>query len=252
MHSIGLIGGLSWESTALYYQIINREIGQRLGKLHSACMTIRSLDFQQISVLQQAKDWDGMAVLMRRAARELVAAGAQCVLIGSNTMHRVADEVEAEAGVPLLHIVDTTAAAILKTSVRTAGLLGTRLTMEQPFYAEHLARHGIECITPPYEDRVEVNRIIFDELFLGQIKRESRARLVAIVDRLVKRGAQGIVLGCTELPLIIGTQDSAVPMFDTTQLHAMAAVDYGLDGTLPRRPATAMRPEVDRKLLTTD
>ena len=239
MHSIGLIGGLSWESTALYYQIINREVGRRLGKLHSACMTVRSLDFQQISVMQQAQDWDSMATVMRDAARDLAAARARCVLIGSNTMHRLADEVEAEAGVPLLHIADTTAAAILKTSVRTVALLGTRLTMEQPFYVERLARHGIRCITPLFEDRVEINRIIFGELFLGQIRPESRARLVEIIERLRKFGAQGAILGCTELPMLVAEKDSPVPIFDTTQLHALAAVDFALDGALPARPAAA-------------
>jgi len=241
MQSIGLIGGLSWESTALYYQVINREVGRRLGKLHSACMTIRSLDFEPISTLQKARDWEAMAGVMRAAARDLVAGGARCILIGSNTMHRVAPEVEAGAGVPLVHIVDATARAILQTSARTVGLLGTRLTMEQDFYTDHLALHGIACVTPLLEDRVEVNRIIFDELFLGAIRPASRARLAAIVSGLVERGAEAVILGCTELPLILRQEDSPVPLHDTTRLHSLAAVDFCLDDRLPPRPAARAR-----------
>jgi aspartate racemase len=241
MQSIGLIGGLSWESTALYYQVINREVSRRLGKLHSACMTIRSLDFEQISTMQKARDWDAMAGVMRAAARDLVASGAQCILIGSNTMHRVAPEIEADTGVPLLHIVDATARAILQTSARTVGLLGTRLTMEQSFYTDHLARHGITCVAPLFEDRMDIDRIIFNELFLGQIKHESRKKLASAIARLVKRGAEAIVLGCTELPLIVRPEDSAVPLFDTTRLHSLAAVDFCLEATLPVRPPAPIR-----------
>lgn len=233
LRSIGLIGGLSWESTTLYYQTINREVGRRLGGLRSASITIHSLDFEPISALQKAGDWDAMARLMGRAGRRLADGGAQCVLIGSNTMHRVADAVQAEAGIPLLHIADALAAAVLATPVRTVGLLGTRMTMELPFYVEHLARHGIRCITPDEAQREAVHRIIFGELFLGQVRPESRARLAGIVDDLVQRGAEGMVLGCTELPMILRPEDSPVPLFDTTRLHALAAVDFSLQGVAP-------------------
>ena len=235
MRPIGLIGGLSWESTTLYYQIINREVGRRLGKLHSAAITIHSLDFERISGLQKAGDWDTMSEIMGSAARDLAAGGVKCVLIGSNTMHRVASTVEQGAGVPLVHIADATAEAILATPARKVGLMGTRMTMEQPFYVDHLAGHGIECIVPDEAQRIEIHRIIFGELFLGEIKPASRRALADIIASLVERGAEGIVLGCTELPLIVTAEDSAVALFDTTTLHALAAVEYSLGGRLPKR-----------------
>lgn len=235
MQSIGLIGGLSWESTALYYQIINREVGRRLGRLHSAKITIHSVDFEQISGLQKAGDWPTMGAILGDAGRDLAAGGAACVLIGSNTMHRVADEVEARSGLPLVHIADATAQAILRTRARTVGLMGTRMTMEQTFYVERLAAHGIDCIVPDEAARAEIHRIIFGELFLGEFKPASRRVLADTMAGLVARGAQGIVLGCTELPLIVRAEDTAVPLFDTTALHALAAVEYSLHGTLPAR-----------------
>ncbi len=237
--TIGLIGGLGWESTALYYRLVNREVGRRRGRLHSASINVRSLDFEPIAVLQRGGDWDAMAALMSQAATDLVGGGADCVLIGSNTMHRVAPAVTRRlarldaGGVPLIHIADATAEAILATPVRRIGLLGTRMTMEQRFYADHLAALGIECLTPLAAERDEVHRIIFEELFLGRIEPASRAALAAMIAQLVDRGAQGIVLGCTELPLIVGAQQSAVPIFDTTELHAIAAVDFSLTGRLP-------------------
>lgn len=240
LRSIGLIGGLSWESTALYYQAINREVGRRLGGLRSAAITVHSLDFEPISALQKAGDWQAMAHLMADAGCRLADGGAQCVLIGSNTMHRVADEVASaihrRAGLPLLHIADTLAAAVLATPVRKVGLMGTRMTMELPFYAAHLARHGIECVVPDEAQRAEIHRIIFGELFLGQVRPQSQAALRRIVDALAARGAEGVVLGCTELPMILRSEDSPVPLFDTTMLHALAAVDFSLTGTLPLAP----------------
>jgi aspartate racemase len=237
MRNIGLIGGMSWESTALYYQVINREVAKRLGGLHSAPMQIASLNFQDITARQKAGDWAGMSAILAEAARNLVGSGAQCVLIGTNTMHRVAPEVQAATEVPLLHIADVTAAAILRAGHKTVGLLGTRFTMEQSFYVEHLARHGIACLTPPEDERAEVHRIIFEELCKGDIRDRSRQALQDIVLSLTERGAQGVVLGCTELPLILSAQHCAVPLFDTTTLHALAAVDFAIEGRLPLAPA---------------
>ena len=228
MRTIGLIGGMSWESTTLYYQVINREVARRKGGLHSAPLHLVSLNFEDIAARQRAADWPGMAGILSDAARRLEAAGADCVLIGTNTMHRVADEVQTATSVPLLHIADVTARAILAAGHGRVGLLGTLFTMEQPFYRERLASFGIECITPPEAERREVHRIIFDELCRGDFRASSKAALCEIIQGLKHRGAQGAVLGCTELPLILSDGDSELPLFNTTELHAMAAVDFCL------------------------
>ena len=229
MKTIGLIGGMSWESTALYYQIINREIGRRLGGLRSARLQLASLDFEQVVAGQKAGAWDSLASMLASAARGLEACGADCVLIGTNTMHRVADTVRAAVSIPLLHIADATAAAIRHRGARKVALLGTRYTMEQPFYAAHLARVGIDCVIPDETDRDEVHRVIFDELCKGHVDPASRRRLQSIVQRQTGRGAHGVVLGCTELTMILSQADVALPLFDTTRLHALAAVDFALD-----------------------
>jgi aspartate racemase len=230
MKTIGLIGGMSWESTALYYQTINREVGRRLGGLHSAPFHIISLDFEDIATRQRAQDWPGMSRILADAARRLEEGGADCVLIGTNTMHKVAPEVRSAISVPLLHIAEVTARAILARGLNKVGLLGTRFTMEQPFYVEHLAEHGIECVVPDEAGRREVHRIIFEELCRGLFKDCSRRALQEICGDLASRGAQGMVLGCTELPLILASHDIEHPVFDTTALHAMAAVDFALEG----------------------
>ena len=230
MKSIGLIGGMSWESTALYYQIINREIGRRLGGLRSARLHLSSLDFEQVVAGQKAGAWDELAALLAAAARSLERAGADCVLIGTNTMHRVADEVQAAVSIPLLHIADVTAAAIRAAGCRRVALLGTRYTMEQPFYVGHLSRHGIECVIPDEIERAEVHRVIFEELCQGDVNRASRKCLQGIIERRVAHGAEGVILGCTELSLTLSKADVDVPLFDTTQLHALAAVDFVLGG----------------------
>lgn len=228
MKTIGLIGGMSWESTTLYYQIINREIAKRLGGLSSAKLNLVSLDFAEIAQRQRAGDWDGMAVILCQAARQLDAAGAQCLLIGTNTMHRLAEQVQAATPVPLIHIAEVTADAIESEGLNTVALLGTRFTMEQPFYKAHLAQRGIRCLVPDVDDRIEVHRIIFEELCLGHISETSRAWLTRCIEELKHRGAQGVVLGCTELPLIVRPSDSSLPIFDTTALHALAAVEFSL------------------------
>lgn len=226
--TIGLIGGMSWESTALYYQIINREVARRLGGLHSASLHLISLDFADIAARQRQQDWDGMGGILASAAQRLEASGADCVLIGTNTMHRVAPQVRSAIGVPLLHIADVTADAILAQRLNKVGLLGTRFTMEQPFYVDCLKARGIEVVVPDEAGRAEVHRIIFEELCQGSVRPESRVALQAICAGLAGQGAQGVVLGCTELPMILGAADVALPLFDTTTLHALAAVAFAL------------------------
>jgi len=248
MRSIGLIGGMSWESTALYYRIINREVAARLGGLRSARLLLESLDFEAVVAGQRAGAWDELAMLLAAAAQRLETAGADCVLIGTNTMHRVAGPVRAAVSVPLLHIVEVAAAAIRRAGCRRVALLGTRYTMEQPFYVEHLARHGVACVVPEADDREEVHAVIFDELCRGALREASRRALQAIVRRQVRRGADGVVLACTELPLLLGPCDVDVPLFDTTHLHATAAVDFALaadaappDRAWPAPPARGAR-----------
>ena len=228
MKTIGLIGGMSWESTALYYQIINREVGRRLGGLHSAPLHLLSLDFEDIASRQRAADWSGMSSILIDAARKLESGGADCVLIGTNTMHKLAPEVGAAVGVPLLHIADATAQAVRAAGLDKIGLLGTRFTMEQPFYRARLAGHGVECVVPSDAERGEVHRIIFEELCKGSFPDSSRRALQEICAGLAEQGAQGIVLGCTELCLIVGENDLTIPCFDTTSLHALAAVEFAL------------------------
>jgi aspartate racemase len=224
-----LIGGMSWESTALYYQIINREVARRRGGLSSARLSLVSLDFQDIADRQQAGDWSGMAEILCAAARGLARSGAQCVLIGTNTMHKLADQVQLATELPLLHIADVAADAIKRQGLHTVGLMGTRFTMEHSFYVDRLAARGIACVIPTEPERAEIHRIIFDELCRGIVSTESRATLVQCIETLHQPGAQGVVLGCTELPLLLGPHDSPLPIFDTTELHALAAVDFALN-----------------------
>jgi aspartate racemase len=232
MKTIGLIGGMSWESTTMYYQVINREVARRLGGLHSAKCNLISLDFEDIASRQRAGDWDGMARTLSGAAQRLEAGGADCVLIGTNTMHLVAPAVQRAIGVPLLHIAEVTADAVVAQGMRKVGLLGTRFTMEQPFYKERLAARGIDCVVPDEAGRTEVHHIIFDELCMGQLNPASRQALQLICADLAEQGAEGIILGCTELPLILSADDMALPLFDTTTLHALAAVDFALQAPL--------------------
>ena len=228
MRTIGLIGGMSWESTAVYYRIINREVARRLGGLRSARLLVSSLDFEEIVARQRAGAWSELAAMLADAAQRLERAGADCLLIGTNTMHRVAPEVDAAISIPLLHIADAAVAVLTAAGCRRVALLGTRYTMEQPFYVAHLARHGIACVVPDEAGRAEVHRVIFDELCKGDFRAGSRRRLADIVARQVGSGAEGVLLGCTELMLSLRPEDVAVPLFDTTALHAMAAVDFAL------------------------
>jgi amino-acid racemase len=229
MRRIGLIGGMSWESTAVYYRLLNQLVREELGGLHSAECVLYSVDFAEIQAMQASGSWDVAAERLSNAARVLEGAGVDMVLICTNTMHKVADVVEASVSVPLLHLADTTAEAVCAAGVRTVGLLGTAFTMEQDFYRDRLASHGLEVLVPEAEDRALVHRVIFDELCLGVVKDASRDAFRAAIARLAERGAQGVILGCTEIELLIGQHDSPVPVFPTTRLHAEAAVRLALE-----------------------
>lgn len=224
MKTLGLLGGMSWESTVSYYRLINQTIQEQLGGLHSARLLLYSVDFAEVERLQQAGDWDAAARLLADAACALRAGGAELLVICTNTMHNVADAVEAASGLRLLHIADATGAAVRAAGLSRIGLLGTRFTMEQDFYRERLAtRHGLDVLVPPAEQRALVHRVIYEELCRGRIDADSRAAYRAIVADLVARGAEGIVLGCTEIGMLLGPADAAVPLFDTAALHARAA-----------------------------
>jgi aspartate racemase len=228
MLTIGLIGGMSWESTIPYYRIINQTVKQKLGGLHSAKIVLYSVDFDEIQRHQHAGDWDATAQILAHAANALRLAGADFFLIGTNTMHKVADHVQQAAGIPLLHVVDALAAEIKRSKISKIGLLGTRFTMEQDFYRDRLSANGIQSIIPNANDRNTIHRVIYEELCLGRINDQSRLAYREIIQRLIDDGAEGIVLGCTEIAMLISQQDSAVPIFDTTEIHARAAVDYAL------------------------
>ncbi|WP_432287448.1 aspartate/glutamate racemase family protein [Aminobacter sp. BA135] len=226
---IGLIGGLSWESSAEYYRIINEQVRARLGGLHSARMLMWSFDFAEIEALQSSGRWQEATLEMIDAARRLERGGADFVVICSNTMHRMASEVQAAIGIPLLHIADPTAERIRAAGLGRVGLLGTAFTMEQDFYKGRLAGlHGLEVLVPEAEDRAVVHRIIYDELVQGRVEARSRQVYREVIARLVERGAEAVILGCTEIMLLVGPEDSAVPLFDTTGIHAEAMVERAL------------------------
>jgi aspartate racemase len=228
VRTIGLIGGVTWLSTIEYYREINRLVAARLGGHHSARMVIHSLDFAEHLAIQE-RGWPAVADELSAAARGLVCAGADFLVIAANTLHRVADEVESAAGRPLLHIADATAGAILAQGRRTVGLLGTRFTMGEDFYRRRLSdRHGIRVLVPPADDCRTVDRIIYDELAQGRIEDAARNACVGVIDRLSAVGAEGVILGCTELPLLLRPGDAKVILFDTVAIHAAAAVDRAL------------------------
>ncbi|MCX4581701.1 aspartate/glutamate racemase family protein [Streptomyces sp. NBC_01481] len=230
MKTIGLIGGMSWESSAEYYRLLNELVRERLGGLHSAKCVLHSVDFAEIEELQVAGDWERAGEILADAARGLTAAGADVLLICTNTMHKVAGQVEAAVSVPLLHLADATADAVRAQGITRVGLLGTAFTMEQDFYRDRLAGHGLDVLTPDAEGRALVHRVIYEELCLGVVREESRAAYQDVIAELVAAGAEGVVLGCTEIELLIGEKDSPVPVFPTTRLHAEAAVDAALGG----------------------
>lgn len=229
MKTIGLLGGMSWESTLPYYRHINEAVRERLGGLHSARLVLYSLDFHEIEALQRQGDWAAAGTLLADAARRLESAGADFLLLCTNTMHKVADAIEAASALPLLHIADPTAAAIQAAGLQRVGLLGTRFTMEQPFYRERLEdRHGIQVLVADEPDRAEVHRVIYEELCRGVVSEASRQAYRQVISRLVARGAQAVILGCTEIGLLVRADDAEVPLFDTCVLHAQAAAERAL------------------------
>ena len=229
MKRIGFIGGMSWESSAEYYRLANEFVRERLGALHSADCILLSVDFAEIEALQAAGEWEQAGQRLADAARSLEAAGADFLVLCTNTMHKVASAIEGAVGIPLLHLADTTAGAVQNAGITTVGLLGTAFTMEQDFYRDRLARHGLTVLTPPAADRAIVHRVIYDELCLGIVRDESRDEYRRIMGDLVASGAQGIILGCTEIELLVGPADATVPTFPTTRLHVEAAVELALE-----------------------
>ncbi|MEK9210429.1 aspartate/glutamate racemase family protein [Sphingomonas sp. 2378] len=229
MRTIGLVGGMSWESSAEYYRLINQGVRERLGPTASASCLLWSFNFAEIEALQHKGDWAGLTARMTDAAQRLEAAGADFLVICTNTMHRTAPAIEATTAIPLLHIADPTAERIKAAGLRTVGLLGTAFTMEQDFYKGRLAdRHGLNVVIPDAADRATVHRVIYDELVAGRVLGSSREAYRTVIGRLVEQGAEAIILGCTEIMLLIGPDDSPVPIFDTTALHAQAAIDMAL------------------------
>ncbi|ORM74693.1 aspartate/glutamate racemase [Pantoea wallisii] len=228
MKMIGLIGGMSWESTALYYRIINEQVKQQLGGLHSARSLMYSVDFQEIEKLQVAGEWQKAGEILAEAARSLEQGGADFMVLCTNTMHKVADQITDAVNIPLLHIADATAERIRQAGVKKVGLLATAFTMEQAFYKGRLQQYGLEVMVPDVPGRKTVHDIIYQELCLGVIRDESRARYREIIAQLVEQSAEAIILGCTEITLLVNADDSAVPLFDTTLIHAEDAVKRAL------------------------
>ncbi len=229
MKLIGLLGGMSWESTALYYRLMNEEVRNRLGGLHSARVILHSVDFHEIELRQHSGDWDGTAQILSDAAKGLKSGGADFLVIATNTMHKVAPQIEAASNLDILHIADPTGAALVRDGVRRVALLGTRFTMEQDFYRDRLARKfGLDVLVPGDEDRNTIHRIIYDELCLGVTKPDSALAYVGIIARLKAKGAEAVILGCTEITMIINAGNSPLPVYDTTRLHALAAVQRAL------------------------
>lgn len=228
MKTIGLLGGMSWESTQTYYRLLNENVKTALGGLHSAKVVLYSVDFAEIEALQHQGNWDETGRILSAAARAVESAGAEVLLIGTNTMHKVAPHIEATISIPLLHIADATAQVLLDARIDRIGLLGTRFTMEQAFYRERLEAKGIAVLTPNATQRDRIHRIIYEELCQGVISERSRAEYLAVVNDLAAHGAQGVILGCTEIGLLIQQAHTPVPLYDTTRIHAEQAVAYAL------------------------
>ena len=225
MKTIGLLGGMSWESTELYYRLINEGVKARLGGLHSARLVLVSVDFQEIEAMQHHGDWAGAGQLLAQAASQVEAAGADFLLICTNTMHKVAPQIQAAISIPVLHLADATAARVKAAGLKTVGLLGTKFTMEQDFYKGRLVeQHGLTVLIPPESDRDLIHHIIYQELCLGQVKEASRAEFLRIMADLQAQGAEGIIEGCTEIVMLVEQQYTTIPLFDTTSIHAEAAV----------------------------
>lgn len=230
MKTLGLIGGMSWESTAIYYRLLNEIARDRLGGLHSAELLLWSFDFAEVAERQHAGDWDGAAAMIAAAARRLEAGGAKALLLCTNTMHKVAPAVEAACGIPLIHIADATAERLKAAGMKRPALLATRFTMEGDFYVGRLRdRHGLDPLVPGEEGRAAIHRIIYEELCRGVVRPESKAAYLSEIEALRRAGADGLILGCTEICMLIGPEDTELPTFDTTRIHAEAAMGFALD-----------------------
>jgi len=230
MRTLGLLGGMSWESTLPYYRYVNERVRERLGGLHSARLVLYSVDFAEIERLQHIGDWDTAGRVLADAAQSLERAGAEALVLCTNTMHRVLDAIESVIRIPVVHIADATARRIRDAGLAKVGLLATRFTMEQDFYRGRLEQNGVAVLVPDAGERGEIHRIIYEELCLGVIRDSSRETYRTIMAALVARGAEGLILGCTEIGLLVGADDTRVPLFDTARIHAEAAVDWALDG----------------------
>lgn len=230
MKTIGLIGGMSWESTANYYQIINREVKSRLGGLHSGKICLYSVDFAEIETLQHQGRWDDTATILSQAAKSVEAGGADFILICTNTMHKVADQIQQAVNVPLVHIADATAEKLVADGIEKVGLLGTRFTMEQDFYKQRLIdKFGVDVVVPSSNDQTIVHEVIYNELCKGEVREDSRQQYLTIIDKLVEEGAEAVILGCTEIAMLVEPQHTDVKLYDTTEIHAKAAVEAALN-----------------------
>lgn len=229
MKTIGLIGGMSWESSLEYYRIINEEVKNKLGGLHSAKCLLYSVDFEEVERYQAEGDWESAGKLLGTVAESLEKAGAEIIVICTNTMHKVIGSIEEKVSLPILHIADATANQIQKLEIRTVGLLGTKYTMEQDFYKSRIESNGIKVLIPNHEDREVINKVIYEELCLGNIQQSSRDYYKQVIKRLVADGAEGIILGCTEIGLLVKQEDSEVPLFDTTVIHAIESVNQAIE-----------------------
>lgn len=228
MKTIGIIGGMSWESTQTYYRLMNQKVREHLGGLHSAKVILYSVDFAEIEPLQHAGDWAGTADILAEAAQALETAGADFIVLATNTMHKVAPEIELAVNIPLLHIADATAAALQADNITTVGLLGTKFTMEQDFYRDRLESHGICVVVPELRERNRIHEVIFKELCLGKTEPQSKADYLNIINKLAEYGADAIILGCTEIGLLIGQADTTIKLYDTTEIHTEQAVKFAL------------------------
>ncbi len=229
MKTIGLIGGMSWESTTEYYTAINQEVKSKLGGFNSAKIILNSINFAEIEVLQRADNWPEMTSMLTEAAKSLEAAGAECLLICTNTMHKVAPEVEASINIPLIHIADTTASELINDQVSCVGLLGTQFTMQQAFYKQRfIEKFGIDVIVPNLNDQKVIHQVIYEELCLGKVIDSSKFKYLEIIEKLANSGAQAVILGCTEIAMLVGQTDTQIPLYNTTDIHAKAAVAFAL------------------------
>lgn len=230
MKTIGLIGGMSWESSALYYQIINRGVQEKLGGVHSAKSLLYSVDFNEIAILQKEEKWDELGELMIKAAQKLEKSGADFIVLCTNTMHKLSDEIEKNVSIPLLHIVDTAAEEIIKHNIRKIGLLGTSFTMEQAFFKDRLLnKHNIQTIIPNEKQRSDIHQIIYNELVKGIISNDSRNIFLEIISDLIDKGAEGIILGCTEIELLVTNEYTEAKLFKTAEIHAKKAIEFALE-----------------------